>query len=258
MERYGRDFDRMQGGRGGRSDGGMQGGRGGWSGGRGRGGGMEEMGYGGRGGYGGGGRGGHDAGRTGGYGNQGGRFGGEMGGGSRFQQDDMSRTRAAEIMTEDPETVTPDVTLAEAAKKMRDLDVGIIPVVEEGNRRLKGVITDRDIAIRAVAEGRDVNSTRVADCMTDDVETCNKNDSVREVLEVMKREQVRRVPITDRDGRLVGIIAQADVAVDFSDGSGRRERKVARTLERISEPAQPDRGGARRGNRSPNQEQNDA
>jgi CBS domain-containing protein len=249
--------------------GGMGGGMGGYQGLQG--GGMGGYQGGGTGGYQGG-YGGYESGHEGGY-DMG--FGGGQGmGRSRPQQDDeMSRVRAREIMTEDPETVTPDVTLTEAARKMRDLDVGIIPVVEsDTNRRLRGVITDRDIAVRAVAEGRDVNSTKVSDCMTDDVETCNKNDSVRDVLELMQREQVRRVPITDREGRLVGIIAQADVAVDFADGSERRERKVARTVERISEPAHPERGGgqtsgrggretsglaARGGNRSQGQEQED-
>ncbi|HYW07767.1 MAG TPA: CBS domain-containing protein [Longimicrobium sp.] len=158
--------------------------------------------------------------------------------------DELRRMRASEIMTENPETVTPDVTLDAAARKMRDLNVGIIPVVEsEQNKRLKGVITDRDITIRAVAEGKDARSTRVSEVMTTDVETCNKNDSVQAILALMEREQVRRVPITDREGRLVGIVAQADVATDIDSDSG--ARRVANTLERISEPG-GSRGGAAR------------
>jgi CBS domain-containing protein len=209
---------------------------GGYGGGQGFGGGMER---GGSGGYGGGrgygsgtsGYGGQQdyMGDRGGYGQQGG-----MGQGG----DELRRMRAADIMTENPEVVTPDATLADAARKMRDLDVGIIPVVDsEQNRRLRGVITDRDITIRAVAEGRDAGSTRVSDVMTSGVETCNKNDSVQDVLQLMEREQVRRVPITDREGRLVGIIAQADVATDLDSEMG--SRRVADTLERISEPGQP-------------------
>lgn len=155
-----------------------------------------------------------------------------------------TRMRASDIMTDNPETVTPDATLVEAARKMRDLNVGIIPVVEsEQSRRLKGVITDRDIAVRAVADGMDISTATVAECMTSDVDTCNKNDSVDQVLELMRREQVRRVPITDREGRLVGIIAQADVATDL-EGHGDQHR-VADTLERISEPGRPE-GGRRR------------
>lgn len=162
---------------------------------------------------------------------------GERGGWGRGAQ----RMRAAELMTENPECVTPDTTLAQVAQKMRDLDVGIIPVVDSHeNRRLQGVITDRDIAVRAIAEGKD-GSARVSDYMTRDVETCNKNDSVEQVLEVMKSEQVRRVPITDREGRLVGIIAQADVAVEYAGNNQQREMRVEDTIERISEPARPER-----------------
>ncbi|HYJ78031.1 MAG TPA: CBS domain-containing protein [Longimicrobiaceae bacterium] len=153
----------------------------------------------------------------------------------RSGQDELHRLRAADIMTENPETVTPDASLAEAAQKMRDLNVGIIPVVESGDsRRLCGVVTDRDIAIRAVAEGMDARGTTVAVVMTTKVEVCGRDDSVQDVLRVMEREQVRRVPITDGDGRLVGIVAQADVARDVDSDSG--EIRVADALERISEP----------------------
>jgi CBS domain-containing protein len=154
-----------------------------------------------------------------------------------------SRTRAAEIMTDNPECVTADTSLADVAKKMKELNVGIIPVVDSAKgRHLKGVITDRDIAIRAVAEGKDGKAT-VGDCMTTDVETVNKNDSVDRVLDLMGSEQVRRVPVTDREGRVVGIIAQADLAVEYGGHRTGRERKVEDTVERISEPARPRRSG---------------
>jgi CBS domain-containing protein len=239
---YDRDFD--SGFRGGQGRGGGYGQQRGGFGARGGGG------YGDGGGFGGGygqqgGRGSQAFGGGRGYGNDSGGFGG-LGGGQQQQRgggDELRRMRAAEIMTENPEVVTPEATLADAARKMRDLNVGIIPVVEsEQNRRLRGVITDRDIAVRAVAEGMDASSTRVQDVMTSGVETCNKNDSVQDVLSLMEREQVRRVPITDREGRLVGIVAQADVATDLDSDAG--SRRVANTLERISEPGQP-RGGAR-------------
>lgn len=177
-----------------------------------------------RGGYGGG---------YGGYGQQSGGRGGSRGGNL------WSRTRASEIMTADPHAVTPQATLAEVAQKMRDLDVGIIPVVDSTeNRRLRGVITDRDIAVRAVADGRDGTAT-VAECMTDSVQSVNKNDSVRDVMRVMRDEQVRRVPVTDREGRLVGIIAQADLVVDYASDDDSRELEVSSTIERISTPARP-------------------
>jgi CBS domain-containing protein len=155
--------------------------------------------------------------------------------------------RASEIMTENPEVVTPEATVADAAKRMKELNVGIIPVVEsEQSRRLKGVVTDRDLAIRVLAEGKDAKA-KVGDCMTSDVETVNKNDSVRDVLRVMEREQVRRVPVVDRENRLVGIIAQADLAVEYAEDDREREVRVEEAIERISEPARPnrDRGGWR-------------
>lgn len=223
---------------------GYGGGSGGMSGGQGYGGGgfsgggyTGAGGYAGAGGYGGYGTGGFSGGRD-----MGGAYGGSgLGGG-----DEMRRLRAADIMTDNPETVTPDTSLADAARKMRDLDVGIIPVVDgEGSNRLRGVLTDRDIAIRAVAEGKDGQSTRVMEVMTTQVETCNKNDSLRDVMSVMEREQVRRVPVTDREGRLVGIIAQADMALDLDSPQG--QRRFADTVEQISEPGNPRRPWGGRG-----------
>jgi CBS domain-containing protein len=224
-------------------------GRGGYGQGYGGGAGYTAGGYGGQGGYG---TGGLSRGRD-----MDPSFGGSSRGGNTGG-DELRRMRAADVMTDNPETVTPETTLADAARKMRDLDVGIIPVVEsDTNRRLRGVLTDRDIAIRAVAEGRDTNSTRVMEVMTTQIETCNKNDSLRDVLSVMEREQVRRVPITDREGRLVGIIAQADVATEVDSPMG--QRRFANTLEQISEPGSPrergswnagGRGGQTRGTQS--------
>jgi len=100
------------------------------------------------------------------------------------------------------------------------------------------MVTDRDITIRAVAEGMDARSTKVQEVMTTEVESCNKNDTVGAILRVMEREQVRRVPITDREGRLVGIVAQADVVRDLDTHQG--EHRVNDTIEHISEPT---RGG---------------
>jgi CBS domain-containing protein len=240
---YGGDFG-DEGGGGGMERGGFGGGYGGMSRG-GMGGGYRAGGYGG-GSYGAGGAGNAYGGATDTDWNRGGMSG--WGGGAQSdwaggRDDQLRRMRASEIMTDNPETVTPDASLADAAKKMRDLDVGIIPVVESGDSpRLRGVITDRDIAVRAVAEGGDVRNMKVSECMTTEVETCNKNDTLQEVLRVMEREQVRRVPITDREGRLVGIIAQADVITDVDDHS--TEHRVSRTVERISEPARPRRGGS--------------
>jgi len=152
-----------------------------------------------------------------------------------------------ELMTENPEAVTPDAMLAEAAMRMRDLDVGIIPVVSDmQDLRLQGVITDRDIVVRAAASGADMTSERVTDYMSRNVETVLERHTVRDVFTVMKREQVRRVPVTDERGRLVGIVAQADLAVDYAGLNLDRESEVEEVIERISEPARPRRFGGSR------------
>ena len=138
--------------------------------------------------------------------------------------------KAREIMTKNPRTVSPDTRLQEAASLMKSEDVGLVPVVE-GSGNLVGVITDRDIAIRVVAEGRDASSATVRDAMSSSVRTCKEDSSVDDVMEVMGSEQVRRVPIVDERGSLVGIVAQADVVLH-----GKSDRKSERTIEKISEP----------------------
>jgi len=139
---------------------------------------------------------------------------------------------AREIMTENVECVTPQDDLAHAARIMRDRDVGIVPVVEGNDgRRLLGVITDRDIAIRHVAEGHGGNC-RVEEAMSrEDLVVARPDDDVDSVMRSMRERQVRRVPVVE-DGRLIGIISQADLALDTSDDS-----EVGRTVESISEPA---------------------
>ena len=141
--------------------------------------------------------------------------------------------KVQDVMTRDPASVTPGTTIREAAQLMQREDTGIIPVVEEkGNRRLVGVVTDRDIAIRVVAEGRD-GGTRVSDVMSASrLKTCTPNDDVNDAMEAMGTEQVRRIPIVDDRGTLVGILAQADIVRKARD-AGRAER----TVQRISEPS---------------------
>ncbi|HET7321274.1 MAG TPA: CBS domain-containing protein [Longimicrobiaceae bacterium] len=153
---------------------------------------------------------------------------------------DADRVYAADIMTENPETVSPDTPLAEVATRMRDLDVGIVPVVDDGDGgRLLGLITDRDIAVRAAAAAADMKKATAGDCMTEQVETVTEDDSVRAVFDAMKRSRVRRVPVVDEEGRLTGIIAQADLAVHYAGLSRDREWGVEEVVERISEPARP-------------------
>jgi CBS domain-containing protein len=115
---------------------------------------------------------------------------------------------------------------------MQRENVGIVPVVEEkGTKRLLGVVTDRDIAIRVVAEGRD-GGARVSEVMSSGrIRTCTPDDDVDDAMEVMAHEQVRRIPIIDDRGALVGIVAQADIVRKGRDGSRAEE-----TVQRISEP----------------------
>ncbi|HUQ82016.1 MAG TPA: CBS domain-containing protein [Gemmatimonadaceae bacterium] len=141
--------------------------------------------------------------------------------------------KAQDIMSKDPLCVTPETPLVEAARIMKDENIGVVPVVEsDGSRRLVGVLTDRDIAVRAVAEGRDGATTSVGHVMTSDVRTSRADDSVDDVMELMGREQVRRIPIVDDRGTLVGIIAQADIVIEARDS-----KKAERTVEQISQPS---------------------
>ena len=139
--------------------------------------------------------------------------------------------KAREIMTKDPRTVTPDTGLQEVARLMQSEDVGIIPVVEAGGTSLLGVVTDRDIALRVVAEGKDATSTKVSDVMSKGVRTAKESDSVDDVMELMGKEQLRRIPIVDDRGALVGIVAQADIVLQAND-----DHKSERTIEKISKP----------------------
>ena len=139
--------------------------------------------------------------------------------------------KAREIMTTNPESVTPSDSVQSAARIMRDSDVGIVPVVDDQqSRRLRGVITDRDITVRCVAEGRDGNC-RVSDLMSNDLVTARPDDDVGHIMDRMKSEQIRRVPIVDDNNCLVGIVAQADLALD-----GPSDRAVGEVVEKISEP----------------------
>ena len=133
-----------------------------------------------------------------------------------------------EIMTPSPTTASPTDTLSHVAELMREEDVGAIPIVEQD--RLVGVITDRDIAIHAVAAGIDPKQAVVSDHMSTDLVTGRPDMSDREALELMGREQIRRLLIVD-DGRLVGIVAMADFALDSN-----REEDVEEALEEISQP----------------------
>jgi CBS domain-containing protein len=117
-----------------------------------------------------------------------------------------------EVMTSDVRLVDPATTLKDAAQMMREGDFGLLPTGE--NDRLVGTITDRDITVRAVANGKDPNSTTVRDAMSEGILYCFEDQSVDEVADMMGEKQVRRMPVLNRDKRLVGIVALGDLATE--------------------------------------------
>ena len=137
--------------------------------------------------------------------------------------------KISEVMSTDVQTISPDASIEEAAQEMRDGDFGLLPVGEEA--QLLGVITDRDIAVRAVAEGKDPG-TLVRDVMSEGVIWAHEDDSVEDAARVMSEHQIRRLPIVDADQRLAGIVSLGDFAVDSSDIG-----PVVEALSDISSPA---------------------
>ena len=126
-----------------------------------------------------------------------------------------------EVMTKDPEYVKLNTPIIEVARRMRDLDVGMLPVGD--GVKLKGMITDRDITIRATAEGRDVESVQVADMMTPEVLYAYEDEDVEKAIQTMINKQVRRLVILNRDKDMVGIVALADLATHAVDNSRKAE-----------------------------------
>lgn len=138
-------------------------------------------------------------------------------------------TRISEIMTRDPVVVAPDDHLQYVAQQMRDWNVGALPVCEAG--RLQGMITDRDIVVRATAEGRAPTDCRVREAMTLQMHWCYEDQTVDEVLREMGNEQVRRIPVVNRGKELVGMLSLGDLAT-------RTDAGVQGAVEDISEPGQ--------------------
>ena len=137
--------------------------------------------------------------------------------------------RCADIMTKDVTICSPQTVIRDVADKLDDDGVGSLPVVENG--RLIGIITDRNIVCRVLAEGRDSRTTFAADAMSDDVVTCMPDESVIEAMHKMGEHQIRRIPVCDTNGRLRGIIAMADVALEAEN-----DREIGQALEQISRP----------------------
>jgi CBS domain-containing protein len=141
-----------------------------------------------------------------------------------------------DIMTSEVSCCLPDDPVAKVAQIMRDEDVGAVPIVDDlKSKRLQGVVTDRDLVVKILTEGRDPRHTRISEAMTRDVVTCQPDHNIDEALAAMERHQIRRIPIVDSDRRVVGIIAQADVA---------RQTEPVTTAEVVKEISRPTRKAA--------------
>lgn len=146
--------------------------------------------------------------------------------------------KVSELMTADPCCCSPDESIQAVAQKMRDNDCGSVPVVEAG--RVVGIVTDRDLALRAIAKGM-TPDTNVREVMSSSPQCCAEDDDVEYVERMMGDRQVRRVPVVNADWGCVGIVSQADLARAATSGSRVSDREVAATVGKISEP---ERGGS--------------
>lgn len=135
----------------------------------------------------------------------------------------------SDIMTRNVQVIAPESTLDEAARMMRDLDIGGLPVCSQD--RLAGFITDRDIVVRAIAEGESPESCKVSDVMSSQLVWCYEDSDVEEAGKLMEEKQVRRLAVVDRNKKLVGILSLGDLAVEGQDDDFAGE-----VLEQVSEP----------------------
>ncbi|HEX2303777.1 MAG TPA: CBS domain-containing protein [Gaiella sp.] len=131
-----------------------------------------------------------------------------------------------EVMTDRPRCVTPETPVSEAAQLMETDDIGSLPILD--GEQLAGMVTDRDIVIRAVAKGKDPRGMPVSEVASRELVTVHANDDLSDALRLMASQQVRRLPVVDEDNRLVGILAQADIALEA------KERAVGEMVEEIS------------------------
>jgi CBS domain-containing protein len=136
-----------------------------------------------------------------------------------------------EVMTKNPVCCLPDDMVVKVAQLMKRENIGPIPVIEnEETRKLVGIVTDRDLALKIVAEGRDAKSTKVEAVMTHEVVTCRADDDLQRALDAMSEHQLRRIPIVDNENKIVGIISQADVATRVD-----QPEKTAEMVKEISQ-----------------------
>ena len=122
-------------------------------------------------------------------------------------------TKCSDVMTRNPVSARPDDTVASVARLMKENDIGPVPIVDnDSSKKLVGIVTDRDLAIKIVAAGRDPQTTPVSEVMTTNVITCRDDDDIETALDAMSTQQLRRIPVVDAGNMLLGIIAQADIA----------------------------------------------
>ncbi|HEV8657541.1 MAG TPA: CBS domain-containing protein [Thermoanaerobaculia bacterium] len=133
-----------------------------------------------------------------------------------------------DVMTANPKTVTEKDSVLDVARIMRDQDTGVVPVVD--GKKIIGMVTDRDIVVRAIADGKDIKNVRVNDVMSKQVRTVSEDASVHEVFDVMSGAQIRRVPVVNRNNEIVGIVSMKDLATETKETN-----KVGKAVEEISE-----------------------
>ncbi len=139
--------------------------------------------------------------------------------------------KCKDVMTKDPTCCEPGDSVVKVAQIMKREDVGSVPVVDsKSSRKLVGIVTDRDLVLKVIAEGHDPKTTRVEEVMSKELVTCRADDDVDVAMQAMAQFQLRRIPIVDNDDRLVGIISQADVATRVGE-----PEKTAEVVREISQ-----------------------
>ena len=140
----------------------------------------------------------------------------------------MMGTKVHQVMSDSPRCVTPQTPLSEAAELMASEDIGSLPVLD--GEQLAGMVTDRDIVVRAIAKGKDPRGMPVSEVASRKLVTVHADDDLSDALKLMASQQVRRLPVVDEDNRLVGVLAQADIAATAN------EKTVGEMVEEISKP----------------------
>jgi CBS domain-containing protein len=141
--------------------------------------------------------------------------------------------KCKEIMTENPACCLPGDTVDQAAQLMKDEEVGPVPVVaDQQTKRLLGIVTDRDLAVKVVADARQIAAVKVEEVMTRNPVTCHADDDLQTAIDAMEKHQVRRIPIVDDNNQIIGIIAQADIATRVGE-----PELTAEVVEEISKSA---------------------